>query len=838
MDSMSPELKPVCGSLHRLVLQKRLKKKGMVGKHLGIQCWLEALCLKEYLPLFQEFSGVEDLLGFTEAEIRDLGIKNCAHRAKLVTSLYCLRDKYQRSTGKRNSWCQSFNTPLSPSSTASESLSISFETLQENLHEELQGDPADLRSHNWYHGHITRPCSEQLVKTNGDFLIRDSISQPGDFVLTCGWHGVPMHFIINSKVLMVGSSKPKVTYFLEEEQFSSIQSLIDHYVTTGKPVTKASNVILKQPIARLLPLSYYDMKYVSPMNKTTGFHSSTPNASPKPSPFVTPTPTPPGSPNGRRHAPKRTGSQPLLCFDEPNNDPSPLPSSPLGRSDSVPMIHGSPVSPVTTPVNVMPPTPQGRHSRSGSEPILTPFNTNRTFNFLTVPDNTLNPASSESSLSKAPPPKPSRIPSIKTKQRPTIEIRNADLYSDDRDYSDLDQVLSTPSWIKADKKLEFTYHQNLKNGNTNSGIYDGQNGKNTSKGKFLCKTKFPLLDTNNENSIDEETSDHIYDATYLKSRKISIPDMNKYQRSFNLTAYTTTLLPEENKPLDASTIMTVRRLLLDNDPRKIALNLTKLDLDFIRIIDNVDLGVGVTSGLELITLPQGTLLRQDIIERAHSLQFFVAVLILSCNKTTERAQILSKWIQIATELKNTMGNLFSFVSIMEGITLKQVKRLSDTWLILRQNHTGSAMIFDKKLRATYQMLMEGSGTLPLQNVCIPNIFPVACLLERNVDTIMDMLVWEKNNSDSGLESLFVHLDTARIISSQFGLYKTCGQTIISEMKDDPEVQEIFKTEFHLRLLWGKKGSITESKDRYKIFDRILIALSNQKEAPGDDGTAV
>lgn len=168
----------------------------------------------------------------------------------------------------------------------------------------------------------------------------------------------------------------------------------------------------------------------------------------------------------------------------------------------------------------------------------------------------------------------------------------------------------------------------------------------------------------------------------------------------------------------------------------------------------------------------------------------------------------------------------------------QVKRLSDTWLILRQNHTGSAMIFDKKLRATYQMLMEGSGTLPLQNVCIPNIFPVACLLERNVDTIMDMLVWEKNNSDSGLESLFVHLDTARIISSQFGLYKTCGQTIISEMKDDPEVQEIFKTEFHLRLLWGKKGSITESKDRYKIFDRILIALSNQKEAPGDDGTAV
>lgn len=822
------------------MLQKRLKKQGMVGKHLGIQCWLDALSLQEYLPLFQEFSGVEDLLGFNETKIRDIGVKNCAHRAKLVTSLGYLREKYQKSTGKRNSWCQSFNAPLSPlSPTNDNSVPVSFEKLQQDLQEELQGDPANLRSHKWYHGHITRTCSEQLVKTNGDFLIRDSISQPGDFVLTCGWHGVPMHFIVNSKVLMVGSSQPKVTYYLEEEEFASIQILIEYYLTNGKPVTKASNVILKQPIARQLPLCFYDMKYGSPMNKTTGFHSSTPNASPKPSPFVTPTATPPGSPIGRRRIPKRTGSIPLISLnDDQSKETLSLPSSPLGRSDSVPTMHDPPGSPVQTPTNQMPPAPI-RHVRSGSEPTLTPFNANKTFNFLAVPDNKMNPASSESSLLKAPPPKPSRIPSMKKKQRPTIEIRNADLYNDDRDYSELDQVLSTPSWIKSDKKMDFNYHQNIKNGNSTYAAPESQNGKSTPKGKFLSKTKFSFLDnTKNENSIDEESLEHMYDVTYLKSRKISLPNLNDYERSVNLATYTSTILPEENKPLDASAVMTVRHLLIDNDPRKIALHLTKLDLDFIRIIANVDLGVGVTSGLEFITLPQGTLLRQDIIERCHCLQLFVAVMILSCNKTTERAQILSKWIQVATELKNTIGNLFSFVSIMEGLALNPVKRLSDTWLILRQNHTGSAMIFDKKLRATYQMLMEGSGTLPLQNVCIPNIFPVVCLLERNVETIMETLVWETNSSDSGLESLFVHLDTARIISSQFGLYKMCGQSIISQLKEDTQLQEIFKTEFHMRLLWGKKGSVTEAIDRYKIFDRILIALSNQKEAPGDDGTAV
>lgn len=43
--------------------------------------------------------------------------------------------------------------------------------------------------------------SETLVLRNGDFLVRDSLTSVGDFVLTCRWDNEVLHFKI-SKVLV------------------------------------------------------------------------------------------------------------------------------------------------------------------------------------------------------------------------------------------------------------------------------------------------------------------------------------------------------------------------------------------------------------------------------------------------------------------------------------------------------------------------------------------------------------------------------------------------------------------------------------------------------------
>lgn len=64
--------------------------------HLDIPSWLNVLDLPQYLKTFERFTGVEELMYFCEADIKQLGVKNSAHRARIVTSLVALRDKYER----------------------------------------------------------------------------------------------------------------------------------------------------------------------------------------------------------------------------------------------------------------------------------------------------------------------------------------------------------------------------------------------------------------------------------------------------------------------------------------------------------------------------------------------------------------------------------------------------------------------------------------------------------------------------------------------------------------------------------------------------------------------
>ena len=58
--------------------------------------------------------------------------------------------------------------------------------------------------------------------------------------------------------------------------------------------------------------------------------------------------------------------------------------------------------------------------------------------------------------------------------------------------------------------------------------------------------------------------------------------------------------------------------------------------------------------------------------RHHSLAKFVSLSILVCAKFPERAQMLHQWIQVANELRGTMGNLYGFAAVMAGIRAKQV----------------------------------------------------------------------------------------------------------------------------------------------------------------------
>lgn len=90
--------------------------------HLDIDAWLTVLDLRQYAgklaglcgravhdnspfrvrlttESFRQFVGVEELLHFSETDVKHLGIIKSAHRARIVSSLVALREKAIRLRG-------------------------------------------------------------------------------------------------------------------------------------------------------------------------------------------------------------------------------------------------------------------------------------------------------------------------------------------------------------------------------------------------------------------------------------------------------------------------------------------------------------------------------------------------------------------------------------------------------------------------------------------------------------------------------------------------------------------------------------------------------------------
>uniref|UniRef100_UPI0037E9905B tyrosine-protein kinase Fes/Fps n=1 Tax=Semicossyphus pulcher TaxID=241346 RepID=UPI0037E9905B len=97
-----------------------------------------------------------------------------------------------------------------------------------------------LEQQDWYHGAIPRPEVQQLLKKDGDFLVRKSQEKQG-YVLSVQWEGACKHFLIQSTDNM---------YRLDGEGFHSIAQLIRHLQSSRQHITKKSDIVLKKPILK------------------------------------------------------------------------------------------------------------------------------------------------------------------------------------------------------------------------------------------------------------------------------------------------------------------------------------------------------------------------------------------------------------------------------------------------------------------------------------------------------------------------------------------------------------------------------------------------------------
>ncbi|XP_025770974.1 SHC-transforming protein 1 [Puma concolor] len=103
--------------------------------------------------------------------------------------------------------------------------------------EQLRGEP-------WFHGKLSRREAEALLQLNGDFLVRESTTTPGQYVLTGLQSGQPKHLLLVD---------PEGVVRTKDHRFESVSHLISYHVDNHLPIISAgSELCLQQPVERKL----------------------------------------------------------------------------------------------------------------------------------------------------------------------------------------------------------------------------------------------------------------------------------------------------------------------------------------------------------------------------------------------------------------------------------------------------------------------------------------------------------------------------------------------------------------------------------------------------------
>ncbi|XP_060479778.1 breast cancer anti-estrogen resistance protein 3 isoform X1 [Panthera onca] len=687
------------------------------------------------------------------------------------------------------------------------------ERLKKELEEELLLSGEDLRSHAWYHGRIPRQVSENLVQRDGDFLVRDSLSSPGNFVLTCQWKNLAQHFKIHRTVLRLSEAYSRVQYQFETESFDSIPGLVRCYVGNRRPISQQSGAIIFQPINRTVPLRCLEERYgTSPGRAREGSLAEGRSDVGKRLSLTM------GGLQAREQSSTRgnllrnkekSGSQPA-CLDH-MQDRRAL-SLKAHQSESYLPI-GCKLPPQSPGVDTSP-CPNSPVFRTGSEPTLSPAVVRRVSSDARAGEAL---RGSDSQLCPKPPPKPCKAPVLKAPPSPST-WRNSEA-----NYCELNPGFAAgcdrgtrPPLCAQDSYVELlTAKQNGAPGPRNSGINYLTLDDDVGAGPWEAPA------TQKDQGQEDEVQ--------------FVPPRLETASSFRPNDFESKLLPPENKPLETAMLKRAKELFTNNDPKVIAQHMLSMDCVVARILEvseEMRKNMGVSSGLELITLPYGHQLRLDIIERHNTMAIGIAVDILGCTGSLEdRAATLNRIIQVAVELKDSMGDLYSFSAIMKALEMPQITRLEKTWTALRHQYTQTAILYEKQLKPFSKILHEGreSTCVPPNKISVPLLMPLVTLMERQEVTFEGTDMWEKN--DESCEIMLNHLATARLMAEAADSYRMNAERILEGFQPDEEMSEIFKTEFQMRLLWGSKGAQVNQTERYEKFNQILTALSRKLEPP-------
>ncbi|KAL1004958.1 hypothetical protein UPYG_G00052680 [Umbra pygmaea] len=660
-----------------------------------------------------------------------------------------------------------------------------MDSLKKELEEELKLSADELRSHAWYHGPVHREGAESLLERDGDFLVRDSGSSPSDYVLSCYWKNEPMHFKIIRVVLRPKKGYTRELFQFEGDRFDNVPALVRFHVGGRHPVSQSSGAVIFHPITRTLPI------------RVISEREAERTASASPSSCTVPKGVSQTDRNKRLSFNSSHMDTLNVCTNLLRSGSQPSNLENLGRRPSMQSAQsdsnlrtGAPLSCQSEEVE---PAPISPVFRTGSEPLLTPGTLRHTRP--SHPDGGATLRGSDGQLHSRAPPKPLRVSTFFPGAPPNSHYDDpSGIYDElvikvpEPKRCHVDRLRAEEKWQSRARITEtsFGFLEAQKSGEFSGLPFDGQGGKEESH--------------------------------FVKPQVETVS-------CFRLDQFESLLLPERNRPLDTAVLLAFKELLTRSDPISTALHMLSVDCQVARIVGVTEEQkrlMGVDSGLELVTLPHGRQLRQDLLERHHLLALGVAIDILGCTGTVgQRATVLHKVIQLAKALKDHAHNLYAFSAVMKALEMPQVVRLEMTWRALRRSNTESAVLFEKTLKPFMTALNEGDDSLVQGPLAVPHLIPLLRLMEGE-----DM----GDNTERGCQLLYNTLQAARNAALHASEYQQHAHSLLTGgWEPIPELLEGFRTEFALRLFWGHSGAHASRQERYDKFDKILNVLVDKLE---------
>uniref|UniRef100_A0A915PRJ1 SH2 domain-containing protein n=1 Tax=Setaria digitata TaxID=48799 RepID=A0A915PRJ1_9BILA len=476
-----------------------------------------------------------------------------------------------------------------------------------------------LRLECWYHGLLTRLRAECLVRSEGDFLVRDSISFKGDFVLTVFWNGRAVHFQINKDPSSLSASG--FFFQFEEEQFENVSDLITFYQAHQKPITRNSGCIIKNPVPntatstadglKLKPeIEQNYMRIIRPnlfkFNQELSLSQKVLlNETRKqlqlrrtPTPQV-PSSTSPVAPDGKAH---------LSLSD--------LLSRPLPR-------------PLQSPVH----NDEDEVKYSYSE-----------MDYDAMEEATIATAKEISTVQKH-----EVMDDISTS---TSSLSNklpvVSLNSTDNDLIASGPVLLSPTTSASCIDIS-KLHWRIPRSSSFPALPER-------------KVSFPIRDS----GCVVDNSDYDQPRPSTTAVTNTVIDLLNYRSPF---------IEPSNKPQMQRLLEKFRELLLAKKPESCAGLITVEDCRLLRLEQNLQdvAKCERINGLSLVLLPHGENVRNDLLERSRSLYYLCVLSILHQTQRTQRCVVYGTWIRIAWALFYQFGNAFSFLTLIDALCSDLVK---------------------------------------------------------------------------------------------------------------------------------------------------------------------